>query len=49
MRVCVTDDRHLERGEGREKGCVRVCVTDDRHLERGEGERERGCACVCNR
>ena len=48
MRVCVTDDRHLERGEGeRERVCA--CVTDDRHLERGEGERERGCACVCNR
>ena len=46
--MCVTDDRHLERGEGgRERVCA--CVTDDRHLERGEGERERGCACVCNR
>ena len=43
--MCVTDDRHLERGEGgREKGCVRVCVTDDRHLERGE--RKGVCVCV---
>ena len=26
MRVCVTDDRHLERGEGeRERVCVCVC------------------------
>ena len=45
MRVCVTDYRHLERGEG-ERERVRVCVTDDRHLERGEGGERKG-VCVC--
>ena len=44
MRVCVTDDRHLERGEGGERKGVCVCVTDDRHLERGE--RKGVCVCV---